>query len=129
MISKNTRYSIDNWTTQVRKGLLELCLFNLLADRELYAYDIVKRLAGVRGLVVTEGTMYPLLSRLRKTGLLSSHLKESPSGPARRYYRLTPEGHRMQADMNRYWDDLGQGIESTKEAKDINGDVEVDINL
>ena len=65
---------VSNWTTQLRKGILELCIVNLLAKGELYGYDLVKRLAEIRGLVVTEGTVYPLLSRLKKAGLLETRL-------------------------------------------------------
>jgi PadR family transcriptional regulator PadR len=106
---------IDNWTTQLRKGLLELCIVNLLAKGELYGYDLVKQLAQIRGLVVTEGTIYPLLSRLRKMGLVSTRLVESPSGPARRYYVLTPNGKRLRATMNTYWGELMRGIEELLE--------------
>jgi PadR family transcriptional regulator PadR len=106
---------IDNWTTQLRKGLLELCIVNLLAKGELYGYDLVKQLAQIRGLVVTEGTIYPLLSRLRKMGLVTTRLVESPSGPARRYYVLTPNGKRLRATMNTYWGELMRGIEQLLE--------------
>jgi PadR family transcriptional regulator PadR len=109
---------IDNWTTQLRKGLLELCIVNLLAKGELYGYDLVKQLAQIRGLVVTEGTIYPLLSRLRKMGLVSTRLVESPSGPARRYYVLTPNGKRLRATMNTYWGELMRGIEELLEERE-----------
>ena len=102
--------NIDNWTTQIRKGLLELCIVNLLARGEMYGYDVVKRLAGIKGLVVTEGTIYPLLSRLRKAGLLTTRLAESPAGPARRYYALTPRGRTVRNMMNAYWAELTTGI-------------------
>ena len=110
--------NLDNWTTQVRKGLLELCLFNLLAQGEMYGYDIVKRLAGIRGLVITEGTLYPLLSRLRKTGLLKTRLEESPSGPARKYYTLSDQGRQVLESMNMYWEDLTAGIEGLQSVKE-----------
>jgi PadR family transcriptional regulator PadR len=99
-----------NWTTQVRKGLLELCIVNLLAKGELYGYDLVKQLAEVRGLVVTEGTIYPLLSRLKKTGSLKTRLVESSSGPARKYYSLTREGYQDRERLNEYWKELSQGV-------------------
>jgi PadR family transcriptional regulator PadR len=107
---------MDNWTTQLRKGLLELCLVNLLAQGELYAYDLVKQLAKIRGLVVSEGTIYPLLSRMRKSGLLKTRLEESSSGPARKYYALTPEGFRVRASMNEYWNNLSKGILKLQQA-------------
>ena len=82
----------DNWTVQVRKGVLELCVLNALAEQERYGYDLVKTLVTVPGLGVTEGTLYPLLSRLRVAGLVSARLKESTQGPARKYYSLTKDG-------------------------------------
>ena len=109
------KINIDNWTTQLRKGLLELCIVNLLAKRDLYGYDLVKKLAGIRGLVVTEGTIYPLLSRLKRMGLLKTRLVESASGPARKYYALTPEGRRVRDTMNAYWNDLSLSLENLRE--------------
>jgi PadR family transcriptional regulator PadR len=103
---------LSNWTTQLRKGVLELCIVNLLARGELYGYDLVKHLAQVKGLVVTEGTVYPLLSRLKKTGLLETRLVESPSGPARKYYALTREGLKARTMMKTYWLELVQGIDT-----------------
>ncbi len=67
----------DNWTVQVRKGVLELCILNALAEQERYGYDLVKTLVTVPGLGVTEGTLYPLLSRLRVAGLVRARLEES----------------------------------------------------
>ena len=101
---------VDNWTTQLRKGVLDLCILNLLAQGEIYGYDLVKRLAGVPGLVVTEGTVYPLLSRLRKAGLVDTRLQESSAGPARRYYALTADGKRVRTLMNAYWSDLAASV-------------------
>jgi len=96
----------DNWTVQVRKGLLELCILNALAEEERYGYDLVKTLASVPGLGVTEGTLYPLLSRLRVQGLITARLEESPEGPARKYYSLTRDGKKIIAAMNDYVDAL-----------------------
>ena len=97
------KFDMDNWATQLRKGLLELCIINQLAQGEMYGYDLVKRLARIQGLVITEGTVYPLLSRLKRAGVLESRLEESPSGPARKYYALTREGRRAGKIMNEYW--------------------------
>lgn len=99
----------DNWTVQVRKGLLELCILNALAARERYGYELVKTLVTIPGLGVTEGTLYPLLSRLRVQGLISARLEESAEGPARKYYALTPAGRRVMADMNAYLRMLVEG--------------------
>jgi PadR family transcriptional regulator PadR len=105
----------DNWTVQVRKGLLELCVLNALSDRERYGYELVKSLTTVPNLGVTEGTLYPLLSRLRLAGLITSRLEESSEGPARKYYCLTPEGRRVMAQMNQYLDTLNRGAQSLRE--------------
>ena len=84
----------DNWTVQVRKGVLELCILNALAEKERYGYELVKTLVAIPGLGVTEGTLYPLLSRLRVQGFISARLEESSEGPARKYYALTGTGPR-----------------------------------
>ena len=99
----------DNWTVQVRKGLLELCIMNVLTERERYGYDLVKTLVEIPGLGVTEGTLYPLLSRLRLQGLVTTRLEESPEGPARKYYTLTQEGRHIVSMMNNYLDTLNLG--------------------
>ena len=92
----------ENWTVQVRKGLLELCVLNTLADRECYGYEIVKTMVSIPGLGVTEGTLYPLLSRLRLQGMVKTRLVESSEGPARKYYVLTPQGKKIVRMMNSY---------------------------
>ncbi len=107
---KPTAFDLDNWVTQVRKGLLELCIVAVLAEGEMYAYDLVKRLANIKALVITEGTIYPLLSRLRSAGLITSRLEESSNGPARKYYVLTNEGRKTVSAMRTYWCGLAGDI-------------------
>ena len=92
-----------NWLSQVRRGLLELCILNLLDRQPAYGYQIVKHLTSVPGLVISEGTIYPLLNRLSGQGLVSSHLVESPQGPARRTYVLTAAGRRHMKSINDTW--------------------------
>lgn len=99
----------DNWTVQARKGLLDLCVLRSLADRERYGYELVKHLVELPGLGVTEGTLYPLLSRLRLQGLLTTRLEESSEGPARKYYALTQDGREVLALMQDYMDKLNEG--------------------
>jgi len=96
----------DNWTVQVRKGVLELCILNALEDRERYGYELVKTLGTLPGFGVTEGTLYPLLSRLRAQGLVKTRIEESLEGPARKYYALTPAGRAGVAPMNAFLTDL-----------------------
>lgn len=100
----------DNWTTQLRKGLLELCILNVIGRERVYGYDIVKQLRGIDALVVREGTIYPILSRLKRDGLVKTSLEESPEGPARKYYELSKRGEQLLDEMNAYWDVLTNGI-------------------
>jgi PadR family transcriptional regulator PadR len=99
----------DNWTVQVRKGILELCILNALDAKERYGYDLVKTLVEMPGLGVTEGTVYPLLSRLRVQKLVSTRLEESPDGPVRKYYSLTQRGKEIVDLMNAHLDTLVKG--------------------
>ena len=82
----------DGLLTQMRKGAVEYCVLALLNNREMYGLELVRTLAQVDGMVLSEGTLYPLLSRLRKESLVDTTWQESVSGPPRRYYRLTPKG-------------------------------------
>jgi PadR family transcriptional regulator PadR len=102
---------LANWTTQMRKGLLELSVLAALKGNRLYGYDIVKRLAGVGGLVMSEGTVYPILSRFKKEGLVETTLVESAEGPARKYYQLTSKGRQMLAAMLAAWGEVRDGID------------------
>jgi len=104
----------DNWTVQVRKGILELCILNALEGREYYGYDLVKTLVAMPGLGVTEGTIYPLLSRLRLQKLVSTRLEESSEGPVRKYYALTKKGKKTVAFMNKHLDTLIKGSKRLK---------------
>jgi PadR family transcriptional regulator PadR len=82
----------DALLAQMRRGTLQYCVLALLADDERYGFDLVRGLAEVDGMVTSEGTIYPLLSRLRRDGLVESTWQESTTGPPRRYYRLTTAG-------------------------------------
>ena len=92
-----------NPITQLRRGVLEYCVLALLGDEELYGFDLVRRLSDVDGMVVSEGTIYPLLSRLRRDGWVSTTWVESESGPPRRYYALTAEGRRALTGFAHDW--------------------------
>lgn len=105
-----TDLSFDNWMTQLRKGLLELAILNTIAPAPLYGYEIVRRLSEVDHLVIAEGTVYPILSRLKNSGLVETYLEESKEGPARKYYRLTAHGCNDLRRMNEHWDSLHHAI-------------------
>ncbi len=89
--------------TQVRRGTLEFCVLALLEDREEYAFELVRALGAVEALATSEGTIYPLLSRLRRDGLVTTTWQESPSGPPRRYYRISAAGRRALAAFRVEW--------------------------
>ena len=101
----------DNWMTQLRKGTLELCALCALRGRRLYGYDLVKQLREVGGLGMSEGTVYPMLSRFKKEGLVTATLVESSEGPARKYYELTPRGRHLVGRMLDHWQAVRGGID------------------
>ncbi|MDY7010056.1 MAG: PadR family transcriptional regulator [Planctomycetota bacterium] len=105
----------DNWTTQLRKGLLELCVLSAIRSQRLYGYDIVKRLREIEGLVISEGTIYPILSRFKREGLVSATVEESHEGPPRKYYQLTPAGRQQLQQMIRYWRLIAGGVDKLQE--------------
>jgi|SRR5581483_1976539 len=88
---------------QLRRGALQYCVLALLAEDERYGFDLVRALGEVEGMVTSEGTIYPLLGRLRRDGLVETSWRESPSGPPRRYYSLTADGHAALAAFAREW--------------------------
>ena len=102
----------ENWRVQMRKGLLDLCILQALLSGEWYGYALVKALVAIPGIGVAEGSIYPLLSRLRKQGLVTTRLEESTEGPARKYYRLTETGRAQAAEMSVYFESLMKGVKS-----------------
>ena len=97
---------MKTWVTQLRKGLLEFCVLNVLRPDEAYGYEIVTRLKAIPEMTVSESTVYPILSRLRADGFLKVRMQPSPSRPPRRYFSLTALGKRRVNSMNSYWDSL-----------------------
>ena len=89
--------------SQLRRGVLEFCVLALLREGERYSFDLVRALADTEGLVTSEGTLYPLLSRLRREGMVDSSWQESVSGPPRRYYRVTEAGERALEAFAAQW--------------------------
>jgi PadR family transcriptional regulator PadR len=89
--------------SQLRRGTVEYCVLALLRDGERYGFELVRELSEVDGLVTSEGTIYPLLTRLRKDELVTTFWQESESGPPRRYYRLTDAGTAALADFTNEW--------------------------
>ncbi len=102
----------DNWTNQLRKGMLELCILNDIRNREMYGYEIVRTLRRIEGLIISEGAIYPILSRLKRQDLVETSIQESSSGPARKYYKLTQRGEEMVSRMNAYWQAISGATDS-----------------
>lgn len=99
----------ENVKSQMRKGILEYCILLLLKKEPLYTSDIIQRLQESR-LIVVEGTLYPLLTRLKNSGLLSYQWIESTQGPPRKYYRLTEAGEEFLKELEASWDELNNSI-------------------
>jgi PadR family transcriptional regulator, regulatory protein PadR len=93
----------DKWEVQLRKGCLELAILAALWDEKLYGLEILRRLESDSDLVISEGTVYPLLSRLKSLGFLKSEWVESDAGHPRKYYRLTPAGKQRTQEMAGIW--------------------------
>src|SRR5690349_10671034 len=97
--------------SQLRRGVLEYCVLALLRDGERYVFDLVRTLAETEGMVTSEGTLYPLLSRLRREGLVATTWRESPTGPPRRYYTLTAEGESVLEAFTVEWMRFRQSVD------------------
>ena len=96
---------------QLRRGVLEYCVMALLRDEERYAFDLVRELAEMDGMVISEGTIYPMLSRLRRDGLVETTWRESPSGPPRRYYRLSAAGRTALREFKHEWSTFREAVD------------------
>jgi PadR family transcriptional regulator PadR len=98
-------------STSLRRGTLEFCVLAMVELEDRYGTEIVRRLGEERGLAASEGTIYPLLSRLRRVGWLDSKWSESPAGPPRRYYSLTDEGRGALAHFRTEWVSFRQTVD------------------
>jgi PadR family transcriptional regulator, regulatory protein PadR len=107
----------DGLLTQMRRGTLQYCVLALLAEEERYAFDLVRGLADVDGMVTSEGTIYPLLSRLRRDGLVASLWRESAQGPPRRYYQLTDAGRTALAAFAQEWQRFRDAVDHFMEGE------------
>src|ERR1700722_16799102 len=103
MKATESEASADKWEVQLRKGCLDLAVLAALWDGKLYGLEILRRLESDSDLVVSEGTVYPLLSRMKALGLVRSEWIESNGGHPRKYYTLTPAGKHRALDMSRTW--------------------------
>ena len=104
--------NLDNTQAQMRKGVLEFCILSILSHEEVYPSDIISRLKDAK-LIVVEGTLYPLLTRLKNAGLLSYRWVESNAGPPRKYYSLTPLGEKFLEELHTTWNELVTAVSQT----------------
>lgn len=104
--------NLENTQAQMRKGVLEFCILSILSNQEAYASELIQTLKSAR-LLVVEGTIYPLLTRLKNDGLLTYRWEESTSGPPRKYYIITPLGETFLDALQKTWDELVASVEKT----------------
>ncbi len=104
---------VENTKAQMRKGVLEYCILLLMKDDELYPSEIIARLKESK-LIVVEGTLYPLLTRLKNAGILTYRWEESRSGPPRKYYSLTEVGKTFLSELNTTWDELQRAVKNAQ---------------
>lgn len=108
---------IENTKIQMRKGILEFCILSIINNNEVYASDILEQLKSAK-LIVVEGTIYPLLTRLKNADLLQYKWEESTSGPPRKYYTLTKKGSEFLKELETTWGELKSAVQKiTKQSK------------
>ena len=104
--------NVENTKAQMRKGVLEYCILSILNGKEAYPSDILEELKKAK-LIIVEGTLYPLLTRLKNAGLLSYRWEESKSGPPRKYYTLTEIGRGFLTELDSTWKELFDAVQKT----------------
>lgn len=107
---------LENTKAQMRKGILEYCILSILKNGEAYPSDIIEKLKKAK-MIVVEGTLYPLLTRLKNAELLQYRWEESPSGPPRKYYSLTKNGNDFLQDLDTTWKELSKAVRLTTKPK------------
>jgi PadR family transcriptional regulator PadR len=103
--------SPTEWTSQLRRGVLELCVLRILKNKTSYGYEIVATLEAWAPLATGENTVYPLLRRLKSDGQLETFMADSPAGPPRQYFRLTPQGRKRLQMLEKEWGELARAVE------------------
>lgn len=107
---------IENSKAQIKKGILEYCTLTIISRGEAYASDIIEEMKSAK-LLVVEGTLYPLLNRLKNDGLLNYNWVESKSGPPRKYYQLSEEGAKFLKELAHTWQELASAVNLITNAK------------
>ena len=111
--------NIENTKAQMRKGILEYCILSILKNRDAYVAEILEELKAAK-LIVVEGTIYPLLTRLKNAKLLEYRWEESTGGPPRKYYKLTSEGQAFLDELSDSWDHLQVAVKTITKSKPNN---------
>jgi len=111
--------NVENSKAQMKKGILELCILSIISRGEVYASDIIEELKTSK-MIVVEGTLYPLLTRLKNEGLLSYQWVESKSGPPRKYFQLTDDGKQFLQGLKDTWNELVEAVSSVTQHQQNN---------
>ena len=109
--------NLDNWQIQLRKGLLDIVVLNLLRHGRRHGYEMVQTLKKIDGLNIREGNIYPILARLQTDGLVTSESETSRDGPPRKYFNITNSGREVLDNMNTHWNRIIDSIELIREGK------------
>ncbi|KRO90191.1 MAG: PadR family transcriptional regulator [Bacteroidetes bacterium] len=111
--------SINNFKIQIRKGLLEFCILQIISRNEVYTSDIIEELKNSK-IIVVEGTVYPLLNRLKISGYIKHEWKESTQGPPRKYYSITETGINYIKDLIISWNEINSSVKKLLNIKNSN---------
>lgn len=106
---------VTNWKSQVKKGTLSFIILKILKDNEYYGYELIEQIRKYTEIEVAEGTLYPLMNRLKTENLVDSKWVEQETGIPRKYYCLTETGKKTLVQMNTYWNDLEKAIKNITE--------------
>jgi PadR family transcriptional regulator PadR len=113
---------VETRSTQLLKGTLDMCLLATIAQRPCYGYEMVQRLTQQGLALVSEGSIYPLLSRLQQRGYIEGYLVPSTDGPPRKYYRLQPEGTKQLEQWQAEWETFAQAVEQILKGERLDAD-------
>lgn len=111
-----TSVNLENWQSQLRKGLLDIVILNVLQQTgRSHGYEMVQQLKRIQGLKIREGNIYPIFARLESEGLVDCRQEASTEGPPRKYYQITPLGVQTIAEMNQHWAMIIESIAAIRE--------------
>lgn len=111
-MEQKSKEFIDRWESQVRKGLLEFIILSYLSDKEYYGYELISEIKRFTSIDIAEGTIYPLLNRLKKEDLVTSKWVEMQTGVPRKYYQITKLGREILMNMKNSWEELNSSLQS-----------------